>query len=124
MSKANTSYELVILVVEDEFLVRDIIVCHLRDAGCLVLEARSGEQAMELLHPSRAIDVLFTDIELGGDLSGWDVGEAYRAAQREIGVIYTSGHLTQHRRSVSGSLFFNKPYRIEQVLDACRGLCS
>ena len=79
---------------------------------------------MELLHSSRAIDVVFTDIELGGDLSGWDVGEAYRAEHSDIGVIYTSGRLTQHRRSVSGALFFNKPYRAEQVLDACRSLCA
>ena len=37
--------------------------------------------------------------------------------------VSVSGHLTQQRRSVSGGLFFNKPYRAEQVLDACRRLC-
>jgi CheY-like chemotaxis protein len=79
---------------------------------------------MELLRPSQAIDVLFTDIELSGDLSGWDVGEACRAAQSDIAVIYTSGHPIQHHQIVSGGLFFNKPYQPEQVLAACRSLCA
>jgi CheY-like chemotaxis protein len=49
VSKANRSYELVVLVFEDELLIRDLIVSYLRDAGCLVLEAPSGERAIEMI---------------------------------------------------------------------------
>lgn len=124
LSKSNNSYELVVLVVEDEFLIRDNIVHYLRDAGCLVLEAQSGEEAIEMLHPNRPIDVVFTDIRLTGPKNGWDVGEACRATWNDIPVIYTSGHATEPARSVSRSLFVNKPYRPEQVLQACRNLCD
>ena len=124
MSKANGSYELVVLVVEDEFLIRDSIVDYLRHAGCLVLEAQSGEQALAMLRADRPIDVVFTDIRLSGPLSGWDIGEACRAKWPDVAVIYTSGHAIQPARNVAGSLFFDKPYRPEQVLEACQSLCN
>lgn len=120
MSKSNISYVLVILVVEDEFLIRDLIVRFLRDAGCLVFEAQSGEQAVEMLHADRPIDVLFTDIRLGGALTGWDVGEACRATWKDIPIIYTSGQVNEPSRNVPGSVFLRKPYRAEQVLEACQ----
>lgn len=124
MSRANPSYEMVILVVEDEFLIRDNVVHSLRGAGCLVLEAHSGEQAVEMLHPEQPIDVVFTDIRLSGTMSGWDVGEACRTKWNDISVIYTSGQEISSARSVPGSMFLRKPYRPEQVLDVCRRLCS
>lgn len=124
MSKTNNSHELVVLVVEDELLIRDFIVSYLRDAGCLVLEAPSGERAIEMLDARRPIDVVFTDIRLSGSLNGWDVGEACRATWNDIAVIYTSGQSIAPARSVPGSVFLNKPYSSEQVLEACHRLCK
>ena len=124
LSKANSSYELVVLVVEDEFLIRDNIVGHFREAGCLVLEAQSGEQALALLRQDRVIDVVFTDIRLSGELTGWDVGAACRAMWSDVAVIYASGHSVEPERCVSGSMFFDKPYRPERVLEACQSLCN
>jgi DNA-binding LytR/AlgR family response regulator len=64
------------LVVEDEALVRCLIVSLLQDHDWLVLEAGAGEDALDYLdHP---IDVVFTDIQLAGSLNGWDVAEAAR----------------------------------------------
>jgi CheY-like chemotaxis protein len=122
--KANNSYKFVVLVVEDELLIRDYIVSYLRDAGCLVLEAPSGERALEMLDPDRPIDVVFTDIRLGGPLNGWDVGEACRSKWNDIAVIYTSGHSIAPARNVPDSVFLNKPYSSEQVLEACQDLCK
>lgn len=62
----------VVLVVEDEWLIRDEIVSWLRQAGWEVLEASTGEGAVG------PIDVLITDIQLAGYLSGWDVAGAFR----------------------------------------------
>jgi CheY-like chemotaxis protein len=122
MSKANSSYELVVLVVEDEFLIRDSIVDYLRRAGCLVLEAPSGEQALALLHEDQPIDVVFTDIRLGGELTGHDVGRTCRAMWPDVAVVYTSGHALEPARTVPGSRFFAKPYQPDQILHACREL--
>ena len=64
-----------ILVVEDDAMVRLFIVGQLREQGYAVFEAETGEEAIALLtgeQPPR-ISTLFTDIQLGGKLDGWDV---------------------------------------------------
>jgi CheY-like chemotaxis protein len=67
-----------------------------------------------------AIDVVFTDIQLGGHLSGWDLAEVMRAERPDIPVIYTSGTSVGRSRMVPRSRFIAKPYQTEDVLDACQ----
>ena len=67
----------VALVVEDEWLLRDDIATELKSEGWHVVEAANGEVAFDLFD-MQTIDVLFTDIQLGGWLNGWDVAEALR----------------------------------------------
>ena len=83
----------VVLVVEDDWLVRDFIVSHLRGAGWRTLETDSAEQAIAMLNARQQIDILVTDIQLRGELTGWDVAEAFRAAQPTMPVIYVSGNV-------------------------------
>jgi CheY-like chemotaxis protein len=110
----------VVLVVEDEWLTRADIVEYLKEHGCTVFEASSGEEATAFLNgKDQALDVLFTDIRLGGELNGWDLAEMFRQHLPKIRILYTSGHLIEPARNVSGSFFFNKPYRPEAVLNAC-----
>lgn len=115
---------LAVLVVEDEWAVRFTISLYLREVGCLVHEAASGEVAMALLQGGDCIDVVFTDLRLGGKLNGWDVGEAARAVRTHVAVIYTSGHTIEPQRPVEGSIFLKKPYDPDAVIDACRTLCA
>ena len=117
---ANGSNSLHVLVVEDEILVRDDIAHELRDCGCTVLEADTGEQAIAMCEAGVAVDVVFTDINLNGPSSGWDVAEAFRAARPAIAVVYASGNAIDRCRCVPGSLFFAKPYRLSDILNACR----
>jgi CheY-like chemotaxis protein len=56
----------VVLVVEDEWLVRGFLVSHLQDAGWRVLEADSAEQAIAMLKAGQPIGILVTDIQLAG----------------------------------------------------------
>jgi CheY-like chemotaxis protein len=113
---------LCILVVEDEWIVRVVIANFLRDQGYIVVEAATGEEALAFLTAHEPIDVLFTDIQLGGQVSGWEVAEAFRTAKPHSPVVYASGHPPDHRRRVSGSLFFGKPYLPDKILTACRSL--
>jgi len=122
MSKQQSSRRLVVLVVEDECLVRDAIVDYLQNAGWRVLEAANGEDALTVLEGGQAIDVLLTDIRLNGDINGWEVGEEFRRRHAGNPVIYASGHSIEPPRQVPGSLFFNKPYRPSEILDACQRL--
>jgi hypothetical protein len=68
------------------------------------------------------VDVVITDIHLGGGLTGWDVAEEFRAARSGIPIIYTSGNAVDGARKVSGSVFFGKPFRTADILKVCRGL--
>ena len=119
---ANGSDGLVVLVVEDEVLVRAMIAQYLRDCDCVVLEADSAEEVAAIGRSGRAVDVLVTDINLSGPGNGWDVAEACRAAQPDMGVVYVSGNSVDRCRCVSGSLFFNKPYLDADILQACQVL--
>jgi len=67
-----------VLVVEDEHLVRDMIVQELMLSGFEVLEAASAEDALALLPKFERIDLLFTDIRLPG-LNGWELAAQFRS---------------------------------------------
>ena len=112
-----------VLVVEDEGLVRHVIAEYLREAGYTVVETGTGEAALDALEheDEQPIDIVFTDIRLGGTLNGWDVAEAFRAKHPELPIIYTSGYAVSPPREVGGSLYFNKPYDPQDILRACRG---
>ena len=111
-----------VLVVEDEWLVRDDIATTLRGAGWHVLEASTAEGALEVLAQTARVDILFTDIQLGGPISGWDVAEAGRASKPDMAVLYTSGNSADRSRSVTGSRFVDKPYQVADVLRECQAL--
>lgn len=119
MSESDRVPAITILVVEDEYFVRDDIVSYLQDAGCEVVEAETGEHAIDICRSGVPIDVVFTDIELPGSASGFDVAETFRAAVADIPVVYASGKWGNRDRCVADSLFFGKPYRSSEILTAC-----
>jgi CheY-like chemotaxis protein len=110
----------VILVVEDEWLLLDCIAAHLRAVRWQVLEARTGEAAIALLNAGEHVDVVVTDIELGGSINGWRVGERFRTILPQIAVIYTSGNAWPSAQAVPKSLFIPKPYEQDAIAHACR----
>jgi CheY-like chemotaxis protein len=120
ISAANGSHRLVILLVEDEALVRYSVAACLRDAGFVVAEAASGEEAIALCQSGMAIDVVFTDINLLGAATGWDVAEAFRMDRPSVPVLYTSGKSIDLQRCVPGSVFVAKPYCGSDVVKACQ----
>jgi CheY-like chemotaxis protein len=113
----------VVLVVEDEWLVRMEIAEALDARGWNVVEASTGEAAIALLAGNSPIDLVVTDVRLPGAVSGWEVAEAFRAANSEVAVIYCSGNSTNSARQVSGSVFLTKPFRTEALLAAGERLC-
>ncbi len=122
IASANHSDHPIVLVLEDEFFVRQDIARYLEDSGCLVLEAATARQAMAICKAGTPVDILFTDINLNGTASGWEVAEAFRAVRPRIAVLYASGNCVDRARCVTGSRFFGKPYRQSDILAACRSL--
>jgi CheY-like chemotaxis protein len=110
----------VVLVVEDEWLLRDCVAAHLRAARWQTLETRSGEAALSLLRAG--VDILFTDIQLAAAMTGCELGAQFRRKLPEIPIIYTSGNGSGSRCAVPKSLFIAKPYEPEAIIEACRTL--
>jgi CheY-like chemotaxis protein len=123
-SAKNGAHPPVVLVIEDEFFVRLNIVSCLQEAGYAVVEAATGEEAIALCHSDTSIDVVFTDVNLGGSASGLDVAECFRAARPGVPVVYTSGRALDPGRCVAGSAFVSKPYYESDILKACRRLTA
>jgi CheY-like chemotaxis protein len=109
-----------VLVVEDEYLVRDMIVYELQLAGFDVLEAASAEAALALLEKVDGIDLLFTDIRLPG-MNGWKLAENIRNSHSHVPVIYASGY-ADRVEPLPHSKFLQKPYLPSQVLKAAANL--
>src|SRR4051812_4221875 len=101
-------------VVEDEWLVRELVVEELQGAGFEVLEAETGAEAMARFEEQDP-DVLMTDIRLPGTVDGWDIAERCRATKPALPVIYATGYSDQ-TRMVPGAVLFMKPYRPAQIL--------
>jgi len=98
VTTANGFKAKVVLVVEDEFLLRYGIANALREAGYAVVECGSGEQAVALCRSEVPIDVLFTDINLGGSVSGLEVAERFRLERPDGAVLYTSANSIDPQR--------------------------
>jgi CheY-like chemotaxis protein len=122
MSAENGARMPVILVVEDEFLVRYSVADRLRSAGYAVVEAANAEEAIALCRSDAAIDLLFTDINLVGSANGLDVAECFRSDRPNAPVLYTSGKAIDRQRCVPGSVFFAKPYDGTEIVQTCEQL--
>jgi CheY-like chemotaxis protein len=112
----------VVLVVEDEPLVRAIIVSELEDAGFDVVEAADGETAMAFLASARPVSLLFTDIRMPGAVDGWRLAEEARKLHPGLPVIYATGFSEEQPRIVPGGRLFRKPYRADAILGVMREL--
>jgi CheY-like chemotaxis protein len=111
-----------ILVVEDEHLVRQLIVIELEEAGYDVVEAADGNQALDALSRAPVPDGLFTDIRLPGRLDGWAIAEAARKASQKVIVVYATGYTADEPKLVPGSTLLAKPYRPAAVIEEFRRL--
>ena len=104
------------LIVEDEWLLRLELASALEEAGWAVMEAESGEGALAVLEQRPSLNVLITDIRLGGAVNGWDVADAARALSPLLPVIYVSANPPDLARQVVHSSFFSKPVPLPKLL--------
>ena len=104
-----------ILLVEDEALICVDTAETLEQQGFVVHIALSGEDAVRRLRAGLAIDILFTDINLAGPMTGETLAELARGILPKLAVIYTSGTVVAPSHCVAGSRFVPKPYNPERV---------
>jgi CheY-like chemotaxis protein len=108
-----------VLLVEDEALISEMIGEALSDSGFQVCVAADANEALEHLAEGFEPDVLFTDINLPGDMDGSLLAFAARKIRPNLPVVYASAawDALNNIRTVPGSVFVPKPY-------SPRSICS
>lgn len=122
MGAAITQFAHMVLVVEDEWLLRMHLVDEMEAAGWQTVEAASGEAALACLETNPGITLLLTDIRLGGPADGWQVADRFRELHPGKPVIYVSANPDLKDRRVPGSLFMGKPCDVRQLVKHCQKL--
>lgn len=101
----------VVLVVDDETLIRMYAVDVLEDVGFTVIEADGGEDALCTLDQHPEITVLFTDIHMPGPFDGLVLARKVHERRPDIQLIIASGRGRPNGSELPGDgVFFTKPY--------------
>jgi two-component system, response regulator PdtaR len=114
----------VVLVVEDESVIRMSAAAVLLDEGFGVLEAEHANAAKALLE-ARAGDVhvLFTDIHMPGEMNGLQLAHHTSWCWPWIAIIVTSGRgMPRWTDLPEGCRYLPKPYQHEHLIAHCRWL--
>jgi CheY-like chemotaxis protein len=113
----------VVLIVEDEFLLRMDAVDMIAAAGFEAVEAANADEAIKILEARRDITVVFTDIQMPGSMDGLKLARAVRGRWPPIKIVATSGHLHVKESDLpEGGRFLPKPYNSLQVTGVLREL--
>lgn len=109
---AHTEKRASVLLVEDEPLISDIAAEALEEQGFEVAAVSTAREALQRLNAMPAIDILFTDVNLPGDMDGAMLARRARELRPDLPVIYTSGRQYEvaHLNPVEGAMFVPKPY--------------
>ena len=108
-----------ILIVEDEPIVRLEAMETLVGAGFDVIDAANADEAMEILEARRDIRVVVTDIQMPGSMDGLKLAACVRDRWPPIHIIITTGN-ARPREIPANALFIPKPYIGRTVIDAMR----
>ena len=107
----------VILVVEDEALVRTLLVDVLVDAGFAVLSARNADEAIKILESRADVRVVVTDINMPGSMDGLKLAAAVRDRWPPVRIIITTARQKPESTDMpSESAFIRKPYDPDAML--------
>jgi two-component system, response regulator PdtaR len=113
----------VVLVVEDEVLLRENAVEMIEEAGYDVLEAADADQAIAILEARPDVHVVFTDIQMPGSMDGLKLAKFVRGRWPPIAIVATSGRIALGEGELpEGGVFLSKPYSFGAVASALRGV--
>lgn len=108
-----------VLVVEDDEIVRAGVVDMLSDLGYRILQAGNAEAALAIVNSGAAIDILFTDVVMPGQIKTRDLVRQAQARLPNLAVLYTSGYtenaIIHNGRLDADVLLISKPYRREEL---------
>jgi CheY-like chemotaxis protein len=105
----------IILVVEDDPMVRTCVIGQLRVLGYKTIQAANATEALAIVDDGAAFDLLFTDVIMPGPMNGRQLAEEVAKRRSALKVLFTSGYtenaMVHHGRLDPGVLLLAKPYR-------------
>lgn len=114
-----------ILVVEDDKQVRDVTLKRLEALGYAVIEAATGSEAVDLISAGEPVALIFSDIVLPGEMSGYDLAAWIEDNRPAIKVLLTSGYNDPDRAGSNSAARKNvtiltKPYPLTKLAHSVR----
>jgi len=113
-----------VLVVEDDALVRNYVIAQIRSLGYRTLSAANADEALRLIRSEPAIDLLFTDVIMTGPMNGPQLVKEAAKLREGLKVLYTSGYtenaIVHQGRLDPGVLLLAKPYRKQELAHMLR----
>ena len=114
---ARTETPTIVLVVEDEMVLRMRAVDIVEDAGFIPVEAVSADEALQILETRDDIDLLFTDIQMPGSMDGLKLARETHSRWPHIKIILVSGQIAvTDADKPHNSKFFPKPLEILKMV--------
>ena len=110
----------VVLVVEDETLIRELVAEELEVAGYTVVIANDADQAIAILEARQDIHLVFTDINMPGSMDGLKLAAAVRDRWPPVHIIIITSGKIRPLEIPANALFIPKPYVGESVVAAMR----
>jgi PAS domain S-box-containing protein len=108
-----------ILVVDDEVIIRMLVVDVLTDLGYQPLEAHDGPSALAIIEAGNRLDLLITDVGLPNGMNGRQVADAARAKQPELKVMFVTGYAENAVVGAGhldpGMHLLTKPFQINEL---------
>ena len=115
----------IVLIVEDEHLIRINAAEMIEEAGFDVVEAGDADEAIAILEARPDIHVVFTDIQMPGSMDGLKLSHFIRGRWPPIKLIATSGnHVFRDGDLPEGGVFLSKPYTFDKIASMLRELTA
>jgi CheY-like chemotaxis protein len=123
MGRAVPDHRPVVLVVEDESLVRMNAVAMVEEAGFQAIAASDADEAIRLLESRNDIRAVFTDVQMPGSIDGLRLAQVVRNRWPPVALIVTSGQRDILEADLpTGGRFLGKPYQPSQIETTLRQL--
>ena len=103
------------LLIEDEFLIRELAEAYLSDAGFDVTVTRDGREAIDELEKGTQFDLLFTDIRMPGGIDGREVAERAKQMIPGLRIVYATGYSDAADRLGEREVCIEKPYTMSTL---------
>ena len=111
----------VVLVVEDEILIRAAVAEYLRISGYTVVEAADAAEAIAVFASGEPIDVVMCDVDMPGTMDGLGLARWINRHHSGLPVLLTSGRrIALSASKIPADFFIGKPYRLEVLAERLR----